>query len=73
MGRRYPKELCGLKGCPKPLGPGAAKVGFDNEGRSDEVKVCSEHAWLIMTAPRGTWRITPDRKLEPIPQTQHFA
>lgn len=60
-----PKK-CGLKNCDNVLGPGASKVGFDNQGRNDEVKVCEKHTWMIMTAPRGTWHITPDRELKGI-------
>lgn len=60
-------ERCGLKNCNKPMGPGAAAVGFDNEGKIDEVRVCPDHAWLIMTSPRGTFRIEPDRTLKEIP------
>jgi len=61
------KERCGFKNCSNLMGPGSAEVGFDNEGRLDKVRVCPKHAWLIMTAPRGSYRITPDKKLVPIP------
>ena len=61
------KDFCGLKGCGKVLGPGAAEVGYDVDGKTEKVRVCSEHAWMIMTAPRGTWRITPNKELKPIP------
>lgn len=66
------KEKCGLKGCEKPLGPGAAAVGYENEGRVSEVRVCSEHAWTIMMAPRGSYRITEDRELKAIPAKRIF-
>lgn len=58
---------CGLKACTEHLGPGSAEVGFENEGKLDRVRVCPKHAWEIMIAERGTFRITPDRKLERIP------
>lgn len=61
------KERCGLKGCNELMGPGSAAVGFDNEGKLAEVRVCPKHAWQIMCAPRGTFRITPDRELKLIP------
>lgn len=61
------KEKCGLKRCFNNLGPGAAAVGFDNEGQLDEVRVCAAHAYQIMCAPRGTFFITPDRELKNIP------
>lgn len=61
------REKCGLKTCNNDLGPGAAAVGYEIEGKRYEVRVCSRHAWDIMVAPRGTWRITPDLRLEAIP------
>ena len=61
------KERCGLKKCDNFMGPGSAAVGFETEGRVEEVRVCPQHAWQIMCAPRGTFRITPDRQLKPIP------
>jgi hypothetical protein len=61
------KQLCGLKGCGKVLGPGAAEVGYEQDGKTKKVRVCSEHAWMIMTAPRGTWRINEKCELVPIP------
>ena len=60
------KERCGLKNSNDLMGPGSAAVGFDKVGRVDEVRVCPKHAWLIMTAPRGSYPITPVKKLEPI-------
>lgn len=66
------KELCGLKNCKREMGPGSAKVGFDNEGKLEEVRVCPEHAWTLMTSPRGSYRITPDRRLEAIPARRIF-
>jgi len=60
-------EKCGIKDCKTFLGPGAAEVGFENNGKTDRVRVCSNHAWQIMVAARGTWRITPDKRLVPIP------
>jgi len=62
-----PKK-CGFKNCNEDIGVGAARVGFDNQGKNDEVIACAGCAWTIMTAPRGTYRITPDRRLEAIPQ-----
>jgi len=61
-------EKCGLKGCSEDMGPGCSKIGFDNEGRLDEVKVCAKHTWAIMTAPRGTFMIMPDKSLKRIPE-----
>lgn len=61
------KEKCGLKGCGNLLGPGSAAVGYENDGQTSEVRVCPKHAWQIMCAPRGTFRITEDRELKPIP------
>lgn len=60
-------EQCGLINCKKPMGPGSAAVGFENEGRIDEVRVCPQHAWLLMTAPRGTYFISPEKELKLIP------
>lgn len=61
------KEKCGLKGCGNLMGPGSAEVGFENDGKVDKVRICPKHAWTLMVAPRGSYRITPDRKLEAIP------
>lgn len=60
-------QRCGLKGCIEHLGPGSAAVGFENDGKVDEVRVCPSHAWTIMMSPRGSFVITPDRELKPIP------
>lgn len=60
-------ERCGLKGCIEHLGPGSAAVGYEIDGKVMEVRVCPKHAWTIMTAERGTFRITEDRELKPIP------
>lgn len=65
-------ERCGIKGCSNLLGPGAAVVGYENEGKIIEVRVCPRHAWEIMTAPRGTFRITPDRRLEKLTPQQRI-
>jgi hypothetical protein len=62
-----PQQYCGLKKCSNLLGPGAADVGFENEGRTDNVRVCSDHAYILMIAPRGSYIITPDRELKPVP------
>jgi hypothetical protein len=61
------KEICGLQFCDNPLGPGSAQVGFENDGEIDHVRVCPKHAWLVMTAPRGTFVITKDRELKRLP------
>lgn len=61
------RKTCELKKCDNMLGPGAAKVGFDDRGTNREIKVCSDHAFTIMSAPRGTFVITPDRELKSIP------
>lgn len=64
------KKQCGLKNCGNILGPGAAAVGFMNPEKKsgkDEVRVCSHHAWTIMTLPRGTFVITPKKELKLLP------
>ena len=61
------KEKCGLINCGNLMGPGSAEVGFEGEAGLDQVRVCPEHAWKIMVAPRGTYRITPQKKLVAIP------
>lgn len=64
------QPICELKTCEKPLGPGSAKVGYDRgDGKIDEVKCCKDCTWLVMTSPRGTWNITPDRELKAVPAT----
>lgn len=70
---RPQKERCGLKKCDNALGPGAAEVGYEIDGRDLKVRVCSEHAWMLMTAPPGTFRITPDLELKPIPKKLFFT
>jgi len=60
-------EICGLKNCNKQMGPGAAEVGFtDSNNRLQKVRVCPKHAWLLMTAPRGTYVITDEKVIQPI-------
>lgn len=61
------KEVCELKDCSNVLGPGAAAVGFVIDGDTYQIKTCGFHTGLITTAPRGTWEITKDRELKPIP------
>lgn len=61
------KRMCQLKDCLNVLGPGAAEVGYEIDGKLYELKLCAEHTGYIMTAPRGTWVITKDRELKPIP------
>jgi len=61
------KDLCGLKGCENEVGPGGADVTYLIKGEPEKVRVCSQHAWMLMTAPRGTWYITVDKELKPIP------
>jgi len=65
-------EKCGLKKCNNLLGPGAAAIGFEINGKVQEVRVCSNHAWTIMAAPRGTFNITEDRELVKIPAKPLF-
>ena len=63
------KEKCGLKGCYNFLGPGSSEIGFENDGKISKVKACSHHTWILMTAPRGSFIITPVRELKPIRAT----
>lgn len=67
------QKVCGLKGCDKPIGPGAADVGYETEGVLKNVRVCAEHAWTLMNANPGTYRITPDLRLEAIPGRMFFT
>lgn len=60
-------KRCELKGCRNALGPGAAKIGFEIDGVTYEIKGCEFHTQLVTTAPPGTWQITKDRELKPIP------
>lgn len=62
-----PQTRCGLKGCDNHLGPGAADVGYEHDGKTKNVRCCSACTWKIMTAPRGTFVITKDKELKPIP------
>lgn len=62
------KEPCGLTDCGNTLGPGAAEVGYMTEGGEiSKLRVCHQHAWMLMTAPPGSYRVTGKLKLEPIP------
>jgi hypothetical protein len=50
------------------MGPGASAIGYVGENdKLDEVRVCAKHTWQIMTAPRGTFKIMPDRSLKAMP------
>jgi hypothetical protein len=60
-------EICHIKKCPESIGPGSAEIGYEIEGKMYVLRACPYHTGMIMTAPRGTWRITPDCDLEPIP------
>lgn len=62
------KDICGLKSCSNPLGPGAANIGYLNgDGKTINIRVCAKCTWKIMTAPRGLLRISdaPDIELMP--------
>lgn len=59
-------EICHIKGCPNPLGPGSVEVGFEIEGRDHKLRACPFHSKLIVSYPPGSWRITPDNQLEPV-------
>lgn len=62
------KEKCGLTGCGELMGPGSAEVGYMTEAdKLGKIRVCPKHAWLLMTSQPGSYRITPNLKLEPIP------
>jgi len=66
--RRPRRDICGLKSCQNALGPGAADVGYTaSDDKTKNVRVCAEHAWKIMTAPRGMLRITDAPDIERIP------
>jgi hypothetical protein len=68
-----PQMYCGLKDCFEALGPGAADVGFENDGKTSNVRVCANHAYQLMMAPRGSYVITPDLKLRPIPTKRNIT
>lgn len=61
------KKLCELKDCGTPIGPGSSDVGFDNGGKIEQIRVCPKHSWIILTSPRGSYRIEPDRTFKKIP------
>ena len=61
-----PKK-CEVKDCKEFLGPGAAEIGYEIDGRVYQLKACARHTQLITTAPRGTWQLTKDRELKPMP------
>lgn len=58
---------CEFKKCTRPLGPGAAKIGYLIRGKVQSLKACAFHTTFIMSAPRGTYIITEDRDIKPIP------
>jgi len=60
-------KRCEFKGCTQVLGPGAAKIGYEIDGKTFELKACAFHTGLVQTAGPGTWKITADRELKPIP------
>jgi hypothetical protein len=61
-------EKCGLKDCSELMGPGSSAIGFVGENdKLDEVRVCAKHTWQIMMAPRGSFRIEPDKSLKALP------
>lgn len=62
-----PEKFCGLAGCRIKLGPGAMRVTFTRLGKDTAVDVCAFHGDLITRAPRGTWHITENFELKPIP------
>lgn len=60
-------KQCQIKTCENFLGPGAATIGYEIDGKLYEIKACRHHVQLIQIAPRGTWELTKDRELKPIP------
>lgn len=60
-------EICNIKNCMEAIGPGSAEITFEIEGKDHKLRACPTHTGILMTAPRGTFRITPDHDLERIP------
>lgn len=60
-------KTCDIKGCEKPLGPGGANIGYTIPGKKlQTLAACASHTQFILSAPRGSYRITEGRTLEPI-------
>lgn len=62
------RDICGLKSCQNPLGPGAANVGYiGSDDKTRNIRVCAKCTWKIMTTPRGLLRINDAPDIELIP------
>ena len=60
------RKACQIKLCSNSL-EGGADVGVMLEAGLKNIKVCARHAYILMTAPRGTYTITEKLELKPIP------
>lgn len=60
-------KRCDIKGCSDLLGPGSCAVGYVIDEKTFELKACPFHAQLIRMSGPGSFTITKDRELKPIP------
>lgn len=63
---------CQIKDCNNSADVGA-DLGFELEGRIVEIRICMEHAMMVSSAPRGSYSITGDHQIKPIPAKQIFT
>lgn len=65
-------QECGFKGCTNLVGPDGAKIGYKIKEKVRELEACGYHTHLVRVSPRGTWEITEDQELKPIPAKPLF-
>lgn len=60
---------CEFKDCKNKLGIKSARIGYVIDDETYSLRACEYHTSLVQTSPAGTWTITKDRQLKPIPAT----
>lgn len=66
------RKKCQFKKCENLLGPGGANIGYKIDNKVRALKACAECTQKVLYSPRGTWEITADRELKPIPAKPMF-
>lgn len=56
---------CEFKNCPQLVGPDGAKIGYEINGETRELKCCGFHAGILRMSQPGSFHITADRELKP--------
>jgi DNA-directed RNA polymerase subunit RPC12/RpoP len=68
-------QTCGFKNCNNKRTEGApgVEIGYTVNNMIRRVIVCNDCGRKVMFAPRGTWEITKNCELKPIPAKRIFT